>query len=632
MVANSTAIASGRGVLSRLPEEDGAPYVLDRQLSSPDTASPWGKFAGVAAAAMTVAILPDARSLTFTPKFAIVLVIAAVGFVPFLRSVRFSRAGLPSLFLLGFLLLALVASFASVAPVLSIIGLYTWGTGWLLWLGCVGAYGIGLQLRSKADQDWLFFGLVTGAGVNAALALYQTLARPTSIAFGPYQANQAQGLLGNPIYLEALLLGIVALVLVRVTRSTSTSTSWQYLALLVLLSMGLEFSDERFAVLILPFLLGGILLWRRRAAFMPVCAVVVGYVGGYFAAGSSLAGRLAAGTSSVGFGDRLRIWKIAIHAFLTHPLLGYGPGLFEAATAPRMTARLARDLGATSLFTDAHDLVIEVMVTTGVVGLLLFAGWLVTAAARVRNYLVLFALCALAVELIEPVSLALTPLVFLFLAASQRQATPHGAGLSSTKASDSMHDRLTVPFRVLTAVLVLGALAAGTTMVVGDLALAKAPPGGYVLRDAKRASLLLPYWPQSAEALGTLYNYRAITGRSGSTAARRALQLTVQELRSATKRDSFDPLVYASLGNAESELQEWSAASSTYRRGLRNDPWSQANLDGLATVFAHRHEWVASLRELRRELEALRPGYERSIVERSLDDVRHRRLPAGPIS
>lgn len=627
MVANSTAVGSRTGGLS-LVEEGGPSPSEVAAVPGEAAVSPWGRFAGIAVAVLMVAIVPTSRSLTFSPKYAVVLVIAAVGLVPFLRSVRLSRSGLPSLFLLGFLLVALLSSLTSVSPTLSLMGLYTWGTGWLLWLGCAGAYGVGLKLRSRGDREWLFFGLLAGAGVNALLALYQTLGHPTSTAFGPYQGNQAQGLVGNPIYLEALLLGTIALVLVRSTRSVSAS--WRYSPVLFLMAMALEFSDERFAVILLPFLLVGVLAWRRTTtALVAVISVVAGYLAGYLAAGSDLAGRLAEGTSSVGFGDRLRIWRIAGHAFLARPVLGYGPGLFEQATVSRMTARLARDLGPASLFTDGHDILVEVAVTTGILGLVLFAGWLLGALSSLRSSFGLFALCALAVELVEPLSLAITPLVFLLLAAGQHRAA---AAHRVADAPEAVESPLPVSLRLMTASLLVLALGLGTTLVLGDVYLGKSPPDGYVLLDAQRAESMLPWWPQSAEALGSYYTYEADITPSSSATHREDLRRAVAQFELATRRDPFGPLVRAVLGNAEAQFGAWRSAIRTYRRGLRDDPWSQVNMQGIAAAYAHLHEWKAATATYRRELLALRPGFERTLAERALRLVEHHRLPPGPLS
>ncbi|MHB8458280.1 MAG: O-antigen ligase family protein, partial [Acidimicrobiales bacterium] len=449
-------------------------------------ASPWGIFAGLSAAALTIAISPLVASKTFTPKYAVLLIGAAVGVVPFAQSLRRSRSSLASWGALGFLVVGLVSALTSAAPNMGIFGLYDWGTGWLMWLGCAGAYGIGLRLRSS-DIDWVLGGLVVGAVANALLALYQTIAVPTSGTFGPYQANQADGFLGNPIHLEALLLGTIAVVAVRSAGDRRSLMRWA--PAILLMSVALEFTTERLAILILPVLMIVLVVYRRIPGLMASILIAAGYAIGYLGGGSSLGGRVSQGASSPGIGLRLDIWKLAAQAFLHHPIVGVGPGMFEAGVTPLLTQKIALALGPTQLFSDAHNFVIEVAVTTGALGLICFAIWVLGSLARARNPLFLFALAGLAVESVEPLNIAITPLVFLALGAS---TVSWRRGQTENEATVP---RLRPPLRVAVSVLTAAALALGTTMVVGDIAFNKAPPRGYVLGAAREANRLMPYWP-----------------------------------------------------------------------------------------------------------------------------------------
>ena len=581
-------------------------------------ACPWGIFAGLAAFALTVAISPAVASKTFTPKFAVTLLLGGAGLVPLVTSVRaqsrrerlaFYGAG-------GFLVVALVSALISQAPNIGIFGLYGWGTGWLLWLGSAGAFAIGYRLDA-VGRRWLFGGLVTGAIANSLLALYQTLAVPANSTFGPYQGNQADGFLGNPVFLESLLLGAIAIVSVRAAKTEVRSLEFGgWMAALALMSVALEFSDERAAVGLMAILVAGLVLVYRLKGLVVAVPAVVGYLVGYLSAGSSLGTRIAEGTSSVGFHQRLDLWRFAASALLHRPLLGFGPGELESATNPRMSLGFARTLQPGKLFADSHNLVIEVAVTTGILGLACFIAWVVPALLGARNLFVYFALMCFAVELVEPLNIAITPLAFLALGASvMPRSLPHPHSR-----------RLAGPARACVAVLCAAAVLLGGEMIVGDAAFVRTPPRDYLLANSKTANSLLFYWPESSAALTEYYRYEAAVHHT-RRAVRHYLELALQFSRETADRLPFDPLVWVSLGDSELALRRFSSATREYERALRADRWSAAAFDGLGQVSMEQHRFAAAERWYRRELQAAPPGPEQVAAAAHLRDARRGIVP-----
>src|ERR1035441_2454972 len=122
-----------------------------------------GAFASFGVAALCLAFSPKVSSGTFTPKFAVLLLFAAVGVVPLFRLVR-ERSPLrwPARAAVAFLAVALVSALISPSPNIGFFGLFLWGTGWLFWLGAAGAFAIGASLGPN-DRQWLFGGLLVGA-------------------------------------------------------------------------------------------------------------------------------------------------------------------------------------------------------------------------------------------------------------------------------------------------------------------------------------------------------------------------------------------------------------------------------------------------------------------------------------
>lgn len=597
-------------------------------------ASPWAIFAGVAAFALSVAILPNVESYTLTPKYAVMLVVAAVGFVPLVRSLRLSRQAVPSWAALGFLAVGLASALLSTSPATSIVGQNLWGTGWLMWLGCAGAFGIGMQLRTKADVDWLIGGFTGGAVVNALVAIWQAVAVPDSLAFGPYQGNQADGLFGNPVHLEAYLLGVIGIVTFRYV--TSIRSALKLAPLLLLLSVALETTDERFAVILLPLLAIALVVLRQKGGLVAAATVLVGYGIGYVGAGTSLGSRLQQGTASPGFTLRLDMWKLGLHALAHHPLIGSGPGMFEAAAAPFITRPVARLLGPGTMFTDAHDVVIEVLATTGILGFACFAVWVLGSVARARNALLLFVLAAGAVELVEPLNVGITPLAFLALGATaapvtaaalvrtrqNRRGSPASGGTAAIHPMPAMGPW----WRLATTLLLAAAMLFGTTMLLGDAAMAKAPPNGYVLADARRANQLLPYWPESAFGMALYYEYEAAASHRSLPIHRYRL-LARRYLDEVVARAPFDPLVFVALGEVDLKLDDLSGAETVFRKGLAADPESLYVLHGLAVVAVERQQWASAAHWYAAAIAIARQPSLKSAYEIDLRAVEHDRPP-----
>ncbi len=581
-------------------------------------ASPWGIFAGLAAFALSVAISPVVASRTFTPKFLVMLVVAGVGLVPLASSLRrpVSRERFALYGAAAFVVVALLSALMSQAPNIGVFGLYDWGTGWLMWLGCAGAFGVGCRLQRR-DAPWLFGGILAGALANSVMALVQTLFLSPGTTFGPYQGTQADGFLGNPVFLESLLLGAVALVSVRAAGSHLRSASFvAWSACLALMGVALEFSDERAAVGLLALLFIALLVWYRARGLLAVLPTGLGYLVGYLGAGKSLAGRIAAGTSSVGFHQRIDLWKLALEGVVHRPLLGYGPGQLEAATLPHMSLAFARTLQPGKTFTDSHDILIEVAITTGILGLVCFAAWVGGAVLAARNYFVYFALMCLAVELVEPLNIAITPLLFLAL----------GAGLLPSRGSRDAVQPLGTTARAGVAVLCVAALLLGGEMVAGDVALDHAPPAEYSLSNSKTSNSLLFYWPQSAIALTDYYRYDAAASHSRSL-RRHYLELALKYSRETESRLPADPLAWVNLGDSELALGRFARATACYERALRADRWEPAAFDGLAQVDMERHAFAAATSWYRKELAVLPPGPERTAAEQHLSDARRGVVP-----
>ena len=560
-----------------------------------------GVFAAVGAAVLCLAFSPKVNSVTFTPKFAVVLLFAAVGIVPLARLVR-SRSQLrwPARAAVAFLAVTLVSALVSPSPNIGFFGLYLWGTGFLFWLGAAGAFAIGASLGPK-DRRWLLAGLLVGSVGSALVAIFQIVKNLPTPGLNLYDGSQADGFLGNPIYLEALLLGGLALVLGRACRSP---LRWGVVVLVF--AVGLEFTFERFALVILALLvLHALYTYGARRGGTFALLIAVGYGIAYLGGGSDLGSRVTSGTGETTFGLRLRAWLEGAHYVLHHPLLGAGPGQTRTAMDSTATLSFFQHVLVGRVLTDSHDVFVEVAVTTGLLGLGCFLIWLFRAARMAaRCSFFGFAVAMVAVELVEPINIAVLPLAFLALgAATAVRSRPEGVPDDTSRQladqqtvqiySPQSHDRgVAVYARITTIGALVLALFLGVTMVTGDAYMFRGtnfgPGQPFNLAAAKDANRLLPYWPNPAlelaqiEAFGSLN--RASTAPADLAEARRWTAVAVS-------RDSDNPQLWTLLAAADVDIKAYGLASADYYHALSCDKWFTQALQGLGQLAGIAHNW-----------------------------------------
>jgi hypothetical protein len=570
-----------------------------------------GVFSAIGAAALCLAFSPKVNSVTFTPKLAVLLLFAGVGIVPLARLVvSVSPLRWPARAAVAFLAVALVSALVSPSPSIGFFGLYLWGTGWLFWLGAAGAFAIGASLGAP-DRRLLIAGLLVGALGNALIAVFQVVQNVSSPGLALYNGNQADGLLGNPIHLEALLLGALALVLGRVCRSPLRvcRSPLRWGAVVLLLAVGLEFTFERLAIPVLVLLVLYALYaygLRRGGAFGLL--VAVGYGIAYLGGGSGLRSRVSSGTGETTFGLRLRVWLQSAHYVLHHPLLGVGPGQLRTAMDSSATLSFFQRVLVGRVLTDAHDIFVEVAVTTGLVGLACFLVWLF-GAARIagRSALLGFAAAMIAVELVEPINVAILPLAFLALGAATavrsrpeevcKPVSSAGAMDVEPKPAGKLDGRGKAPYALVTNIVALAlALFLGVTMVTGDAYMfhgTNAGPGRpYDLAAATVASRLLPYWPDSALEVGQIEAFNSLNRAPNS-----AVDLTKARnwTAVAVSRDSHNPQLWTLLAVADVDLKAYGPARADYNRALAYDKWFTQALQGLGQLAGIEHNWSGAV-------------------------------------
>ncbi len=482
-----------------------------------------------------------------------------------------------------------------------------------MWLGAAGAFAIGASLGPK-DRGWLFAGLLVGALGNALVAISQFVGNFQAGGLALFDGTQADGLLGNPIHLEALLLGALALILGRACRSPL-----RWAAAVLLLAVGLEFTFERFALVILVLLFVYALYSygaRRGGTF--ALLIGVGYGIAFLRGGSGLGARVTSVSSATPFGVRPRVWLAGARYVLHHPLLGGGPGQFRTAMDSTATLSFFQNVLAGRILTDAHDIFVEVGVTTGLLGLACFLIWLFGAARTAARCTFLgFAAAMVAVELVEPINVAVLPLSFLGLGAATAVCLRHGETADQTSDRPRPEseqpiealpagERSTAPYaRIITLVTVAMALFLGVTMVIGDAYMLSGTDHSlgqpFNLAAAKDANRLLPYWPDSALEVAQIEAFDSIKpGPAGAAALAESRHWTVV----AVSRDSSNPRLWTLLAGVDVELKAYGLSRTEYYRALSCDKWYNPALAGIGQLAGMQHNWQEAIHWYRLALAA----------------------------
>jgi hypothetical protein len=578
--------------------------------AAPASLLPWDRFVG-AVAAGTGALLPIAisaatASQTFAVKYALLLVLTGAGLVPLVRLAWASRYQWQARAAIGFVAAGAVSAALSPSKLVGFFGLYLWGEGEVFLLALAAAWAIGVSLNARTRQ-WLVVGLLVGSTANAVAAVLQiALSLNTQQAdlsgFGLFGGTQADGMLGNPIYLEAVLLGGLALLLGRLCRS-SGRRALLLGCLVALHAAAIECSSERYGVLVLIALAGYAVYAYRRRAVAYVAAVAVGFVTTFLAgAGVSLSQRVASSTAATTYSLRLHVVYNGVVATLLHrPLLGFGPGEMRNAQELYESRSLATAIGPGRFFTDLHEVFANFFVMTGLIGFALFAVWFLGSAWRVRGALAGFAAAVFAVELVEPMNVGVTPLAFLALGAAL--AASRGEAWEAVPARGA---RLGLPgSRARAFAIVLGCLAllpAGV-LVAGDYFLHRAQQT-FSLSDARHADTLLPIWPQSADEVANVYAYESVVDHPASQAD---LLLSRQWGATAASRDPSDVGLWVELAAADLQLGDLRQAQADAQRALADDRYSTAALTAVGTTDGAAGDWAGAIAAYR-EVLVVNPG------------------------
>jgi O-antigen ligase len=373
-------------------------------------------------AELGVGLLVIAVPLAFFPMSAgpfvevkMVLVLGAavamwLGHLPIDRTV--ARIGIV------WVLVMAIASVAGVDRWWSAFGPENLGTGMLLMATSVFLFlaGTGLPdgLVAKIPR-WLLLS-ATGVAVVAIVNRFAPQLPETVMPRLSFEGST----LGNPVFVAGLAAAALSAAIAARIRLVWLVTA------LILISSALSLSTKRVGLVAVA--IGLVVAIRRarpaRRQGLPVFGVATGTLVAWILI-SPLVHTAAPFTSVGRFGEletdssraRVVIAQTLLRASVERPLLGWGPGNTWSAYLSAANAHEV-DLAKRGVG-DAHDLPLQVLVTTGLLGLIPFLALCGVVISRMRRRQremgwAVGALAALAVvHMLQPVNVALTPLMFL---------------------------------------------------------------------------------------------------------------------------------------------------------------------------------------------------------------------------
>lgn len=377
-------------------------------------------------------------------------------------------------------------------------------------------------------------------GTAAAVAIIAIIWRVWPDALGSVMPglSLADSTMGQGTFFACFVaLGLIALPHVERAR-------WRLLVGGVIFGAALGGTPHRSAVILsaIGFALGA---WhardRRKAVLLVAAAAVPAFlVWGLFLSADSAApitqgGRSALATS---FTDRqpnsVRVASLEamVRSGVDRPLLGWGPGNGLSA----WTAGLRpQDFPVIEEFADAHNILVEVFATTGILGSLAFLVMVGIAARRIlrrprpTGWLAGCLLVLVLFHLFEPLNLALTSMAFLLA----------GAAARPTDLSSPPVARRPAAGRLATGVLLVAALLVAVLTCVS--AICEQYERTYFEKDHGPLRLAVRITPWRTTSEEDLAVQLAVDGRAGIAAAKEeALSRTGDMLA----QHPWDPGVY----------------------------------------------------------------------------------------
>jgi O-antigen ligase len=362
--------------------------------------------------ALAIVAMPFAHFPDSTPRMVVVLCALPLGLVSLAAAVRHrDRAAIAAT---AFVVWAVVCAWFADARGMALLGSFGRDTSALVVAAGFGLWAIGRRV-SERGRALAPHVLLACMGLSACFGVLQVLIRASGGGLFGLVGGRAHGLGGGHIYFGATMAGAACLVAV-----TQRARTWQWCGLVFVFAACANLSGSRFPVAV--GLVGGIIALGLRRELKSVLAWSGIYVAAVLVSSYLLS--LVPGTESAAdragseASGRFDAWQYAWNAFLERPVFGWGPVGFRGAVqgrfTPEFTALHAQN-ELSQIWWDAHNVIVGVTVSYGVIGIALVTWFTVVAARSARGPLAVFAAVVATTWLLEPAGLATFPLVMVCL-------------------------------------------------------------------------------------------------------------------------------------------------------------------------------------------------------------------------
>ncbi len=326
-------------------------------------------------------------------------------------------------------------------------------------------------------------------------------------------------------------------------------------------------------------------------------------------------------------------WREGLRAFTHHFLIGAGPGQFRSVTSFLFPLSFVKPEPG-EVFTDAHNFVIEYLTTTGILGTAALLLWLAVVLKSARGPLVAAALVLIAIELAEPLNLAVLPVAFGALgaagpvaagpvAAGPLAAGPLAAGMDPRPDGATERDRQRdgpLPFssvgRAMVALMTVVGLVAGVLFITGDVVMLRGQGQFNVAQDSaalssgSTANTLLGAWPDPAELLSETHFYLSLGDHPGQH------QQAIAWAEVAVSRDPTNPSLLVMLASYQLASGQFRAAQHSALEAQTYLPYWPSDLNdaGISSLLLGEHSeaqrWFALSLEVEPQQPSIRALYD----------------------
>lgn len=576
-----------------------------------------------------VAFSTEVFAAYWSPKAALILCAIIPGAVALARGCRaLDHASLAAVAFLG---VSGVSTLMSDNPLLSFIGLYNSGGAWLFYLAMAGVWALARDLTS-IGRNALAVAFVMAGLLNAVVGWVQLTVPDKYLiqGFNAISQGRSHGMLGNPVFLGGFLAATLWVFSWRgANKYTSNKfTPWKlvvgYVFGLALLGGAIQLSGTR-AALVTGFVGSGLSPWLARRDLSRLvrsllCVVAMLAVGSGIVVAPHLARDTGGGATDrlvpsrgESFDTRFGMWDSGVEALTERPIVGWGPGRFRTAGTSHADLEFVLKRGPDTLDLDAHNIVVEVAVATGIIGTAAAGAWAFFALRRVRGMLLGIVFIMGVSALLQPLYLGTTIPLMAALGASgaprRKRGAPRDPLLLNSLDAERVHEGRW-PSRIAAAGMVVGAGFA-IVLLIGDFNIARA----YRDHDPtaqESAERFLPSWSRPLE-IGMRIEITlagGVYGDSPEALARRQVHLdrAVALANEAAHRDSTDPTLWTTVGGIESNFGSKLKGAAAYERALELNPWSFKAIWPLMKLAQERgdHELARNLEcrvaALRRDL------------------------------